>query len=313
MESMHIILIWVSLILIVFPLHSSAQSPARQLDSLLQDYAYRAFTNPHTGIPYTGTVPANLTGIQIAALRLRSGSLRKRGFPNYMQFQIPVGILVQPYVERLVLVYQNLGNFTSVYYPLAGFTYLTPVIALLAYDAANLSATNLSELEFVASESPILIDFANLSLDSNKIDSVDAKCIWFDLNGIPQFTDLVSNNKCETFRRGHFAIAINSSNISPSQAPIGPTSHKKKKKISTKTWGIIGGVIGGLLVLIVLASIICCCLRFKRSKKVKEMERRADLGESLQFQQVGGAQTPIATGTRTRPVLENEYSLIGPN
>ncbi|KAF3327333.1 hypothetical protein FCM35_KLT07451 [Carex littledalei] len=305
MECTHNLVIWVSLICVLFLHQCTSQSPARELDSLLQDYAYRAFLHPHTGIIYTGQVPANLTGISISALRLRSGSLRKRGFPTYMQFDIPVGVIVQPYVERLVLVYQNLGNWTSDYYPLTGFTYLTPIIGLLAYDAANLSGTNLPELDFVASESPISIDFGNLTTSAA---GTDPKCVWFDLNGVAQFRDLVSSNKCETYRRGHFAIAVNTSGISPSPAPSGPTHHKK---ISSKAWKIIGGAVGGLVVLVLLSMLICCIVRYRREKKVKEMERQSEAGEALHFARVGGAQAPVALGTRTQPVLENEYTAAG--
>nr|CAD1817451.1 unnamed protein product [Ananas comosus var. bracteatus] len=147
------LLIW--LIGVLLPYLCKAQSPARSLDALLQDYAFRSFHHPHTGIIYDGTVPNNLTGIKIAASRLRNGSLKKRGFANYKEFTIPTGIVVRPYVRRLVLVYQNLGNWSSFYYPLPGYTYLAPVLGLLAYDAANLSATHLPELDIVASNSPI--------------------------------------------------------------------------------------------------------------------------------------------------------------
>jgi Protein of unknown function (DUF1191) len=303
MECMHNLVIWVTLVCVFFLNQCTSQSPARELDSLLQDYAYRAFIHPHTGIIYTGQVSANLTGISISALRLRSGSLLKRGFQNYMQFDIPVGVIVQPYTERLVFVYQNLGNWTTYYYPLSGFTYLTPMIGLLAYDAANLSATNLPELNFVASESAISIDFGNVS---TSVAGAELKCVWFDLDGVAQFRDLVSSNKCQTYRRGHFAIAVNSTGISPALAPAGPTHHKKK--ISSKAWKIIGGVVGGLVVLILLSVLICCIVRYRREKKVMEMERQAEAGEALHFTRVGGAHAPVALGTRTQPVLENEYT-----
>ncbi|XP_010529952.1 PREDICTED: uncharacterized protein LOC104806655 isoform X3 [Tarenaya hassleriana] len=92
-----------------------AQSTAKHsLDSLLQDYSFRGFgKRPKTGTPYDGPVPSDMTGIEVAALRLRSGSLRRKGFTNYKEFTIPKGVIVRPYVERLVLVYHNLGNWAS--------------------------------------------------------------------------------------------------------------------------------------------------------------------------------------------------------
>ena len=48
----------------------AAQSPARILDATLQDYAFRAFERPRTGIVYNATLPANLTGIALSAVCL---------------------------------------------------------------------------------------------------------------------------------------------------------------------------------------------------------------------------------------------------
>ena len=92
------------------PAAAQSPSPARALDAMLQDYAYRAFVRPHTGIVYNGTVPADLAGVAVSGLRLRSGSLRRKGFSDYFEFSIPPGVIVQPYVERVVLVYHNLGE-----------------------------------------------------------------------------------------------------------------------------------------------------------------------------------------------------------
>ncbi|KAJ6699341.1 hypothetical protein OIU79_012574 [Salix purpurea] len=102
-----------TLILLLPRFNAQTTDSAHALDALLQDYAYRAFALPRTGIPYEGTVPSNLTGIKIAAMRLRSGSLRVRGVLMYREFVIPKGVLVHPYVERVVLVYQKFGQLVS--------------------------------------------------------------------------------------------------------------------------------------------------------------------------------------------------------
>ncbi|KAE8656364.1 putative protein binding protein [Hibiscus syriacus] len=126
---------------------SSMSAAARALDAFLQDYAYRAFVRPKTGVLYEGVAPSNLTGVQTAGMRLRSGSLWTRGVEMYKEFKILVGVVEQPYVERLVLVYQNLGNWFLWYYPLQNYTYLAPVLGLLASNASDLSAKNLPELD----------------------------------------------------------------------------------------------------------------------------------------------------------------------
>lgn len=294
-------------------LRAQQTSPARAraLDALLQDYAYRAFVRPRTGVQYDGVVPSNLTGIRIAAMRLRSGSLRTRGVEMYNEFVIPTGVVEKPYVERLVLVYQNLGNWSLSYYPLPGYTYLTPVLGLLAYSASNLSATNLQELDISASGEPITIRFPDVR--SAPLGSV-ARCVWFNLQGMPSFSNVVSGNVCQTTQQGHFSIAVES--IAPSPEPtsppaetpsVVPSPRERGKKSNSKVWIIVGSVLGGLVLLALLALLILWAHKLKQRKKMQQMERAAEVGESLKMTSVGDAKAPSATVTRTQPTLENEY------
>lgn len=288
-----------------------ASSAARALDSLLQDYAYGAFVRPRTGIVYDGVVPSNLTGIKISALRLRRGSLRARGFRAYKEFEIPMGVVVQPHVERLVLVYQNLGNRSSVYYPLANYVYLAPVLGLLAYDASNLSAKNLPELDIRATGQPISIEFSDVKVMPNG--SV-AKCVWFDLHGLVNFSN-VSGNVCSTFEQGHFSIVVES--IAPSPAPVSPAPpagapttpvpRSGGKKNNTTLWIILGSVIGGLALLVLLGFLALWVAGYKQRKQMQQMEKAAEVGEALQMTSVGNTKAPAATVTRTQPTLESEY------
>ncbi|KAG5243195.1 DUF1191 domain-containing protein [Salix suchowensis] len=294
-----------TLILLLPRFNAQTTDSAHALDVLLQDYAYRAFALPRTGIPYEGTVPSNLTGIKIAAMRLRSGSLRVRGVPMYKEFVIPKGVSVHPYVERVVLVYQNLGNWSQRYYPLPGYTYIAPVLGLLAYDASNLSATNLSELNISASAP----------------DGSIAKCVRFDSLGPPSFSNVTSGNVCSTIQQGHFSIVVES--LAPSPAPaspapaspapsppnVGPRPSEggKKKRISKEVWLSIGFVLGGLLLLVLLSFLILWAQKLKQRKKIQQMERAAEVGESLQMTSVGEMKAPAAMVTRTQPTIENEY------
>ncbi|KAF5195558.1 hypothetical protein FRX31_014855 [Thalictrum thalictroides] len=299
--------------LLLLCLISSAQSipppSSRSLDALLQDYAFRAFLRPRTGIPYHGNVPSNFTGIQITAMRLRSGSLRTHGVKSYNEFQIPVGVLVQPYVQRLVLVYQNLANWSSLYYPLPGYTYLTPVLGLLTYDASNLSATNLPELEIKASDKPIFIRFPQLkSLPQTST----PQCVWFDLHGLPEFSNLTSDNVCSTLQQGHFSIVAESS--APSPAPSPPTDEGPKNPTGggededkSRVWIIVGSVVGGFLLLVLLGFLVFWVQKYKHKNQMQQMEKAAEVGEALHMTSVGNTRAPVAMGTRTQPVLENEY------
>ncbi|EES15627.1 uncharacterized protein LOC8074841 [Sorghum bicolor] len=290
-------------------------SPARALDAALQDYAFRALSaRPRTGIVYNATVPGNLTGIAASALRLRSGSLRRRGFPGYFQFALPPGVVVQPHVERVVLVYHDLGDWSDRYYPPpAGYAYLAPVLGLLVYDAANLSAVGvgLPELSIVASGVPISVAFDGVR--AVPAGGAVARCVVFDLDGVPQFRDLEGTNVCTTYRQGHISIVVNSSEIAPAPAPAGviappiPTEGGGKKG-SSDAWKIAVGVVGGAAALGLLAALLLCLVRYKRDKKLQLMERNAEVGETLRMAQVGRTQAPVALGTRTQPVIENDYA-----
>ncbi|GMI93109.1 hypothetical protein like AT3G08600 [Hibiscus trionum] len=278
---------------------SSTSAAARALDGLLQDYAYRAFVRPKTGVPYDGVVPSNLTGIQIAAMRLRSGSLRTRGVRVYKEFQIPIGVVERPYVERLVLVYQNLGNWSLRYYSLPNYTYLAPVLGLLAYDASDLSAKNLPELDLRASGDPIKINFSDVE---SAPDGSVPKCVWFDLHGLVKFSNLTAPNECSSLQQGHFSIVTES--ISP---PSRPPEREGNESNDRRRWIIVGSVVGGVALLALLVFLVLWARKCKRRKKMQEMEKAADAGEALRMTSVGDTKAPSATVTRTQPTLENEY------
>ncbi|WVZ88239.1 hypothetical protein U9M48_034782 [Paspalum notatum var. saurae] len=293
------------------PAAAQSPSPARALDATLQDYAYRALARrPRTGIVYNATLPADLAGpaaVSASALRLRSGSLRRKGVAAYFEFRLPPGVVVEPYVERVVLVYHHLGS-PDRYYRLPGYTYLAPVLGLLAYDAANLSAVGLRELDLVASASPISLAFG----DVRAVPSGGAapRCVMFDLSGTPQFRDLEGTNVCSTYRQGHVSIVVNSSEVAPAPPPIAPPipTAGGGGKGGSKTWKIAVSVVGAAVGFGLLAALLLCLVRYKREKKLEVMERNAEVGETLRMAQVGRTQAPVASGTRTQPVIENDYA-----
>lgn len=296
---------------------SASLSAARALDALLQDSAYRSFVRrPRTGVVYDGQVPSNLTGMKVSGLRLRSGSLRTRGVPMYKEFQVPVGVVEEPYVERLVFVYHNLGNWSSLYYPLpSGYVFLAPVLGLLAYDASNLSATNLPELDIRATAQPISIRFSEVMTRTAVPDGSVPKCVSFDLQGLLNFTAMLSENTCATFREGHFSIVVESIGPSPAAAPppaaASPPGGKrggKKHHHKKEVWIIVGSVLGGLALLVLLGLLVVWMLKFKTRKKMQQMEKAAEVGEALHMTRVGSTKAPAATVTRTQPTLETEYA-----
>ncbi|KAH9611049.1 hypothetical protein KSS87_018952 [Heliosperma pusillum] len=282
----------------------SGDAPA--LDALLQDYAYKAFVHPRTGVVFDGTVPSNLTGVKVSGMRLRSGSLFKRGV-SFKEFDIPKGVVVQPYVERLVLVYQNLGSLSSVYYPLPNYTYLAPILGLLAYDAINLSATNPRHLDITASESPMTIHFTDLK--PVPIGSTPM-CVSFSLQGGVNFSNVGSGNTCSTFQEGHFALVAEVVASAPTPEAHGPSavSHKKKKTNMKSMWIILGSVVGGVLLLVLMGMLLAWLRKYQQRKKMAHMEKASEVGEALRMTSVGSGKAPAAMVTRTQPTLETEYA-----
>ncbi|GER49575.1 hypothetical protein STAS_26825 [Striga asiatica] len=291
---------------------SSIHFRARELDSLLQGYAFRAFIRPRTGIVYDGAAPSNLTGIRVAALRLRSGSLRRRGLPGFKEFDIPAGVVEQPYVERLVLVYHDLGNWSSLYYSLPGYTFLAPVLGLLAYDAADLSAVDLPELDIRASGDPISVGFRSIGPGPN----FTPTCVHFGLDGNVVFDRFV-NGTCLVSNQGHFSVVVQST-LPPAAAP-GPSAAgggggggggrvaEGGEGNRRRVWIIVGSVVGSALFLVVLVSVLGYVGKYSRPKMIGRMEEAAELGVPLQMASVGPTKAPVAMETRTRPVLENDF------
>ncbi|KAL1360190.1 hypothetical protein HN51_005543 [Arachis hypogaea] len=314
MGLLHTNLVMFFLLLCFEPLHttaadSSLPSGAKALDATLQHYAHNALVKPKTGTIYNAQLPSNLNGIKVSALRLRSGSLRRKGYPNYNEFEIPKGIIERPYVERLVLVYQNLGNLdlSRKYYPLENYTYLAPILGLLAYNGSDLSTRNLPELDDVkAYGDPVLIKFRNVKpVPSGAV----AKCVWFDLKGTSNFTNVTGEgNTCSTSQQGHFAIVVESPSApSPAPAPAGGGGGGGKKS-HKKVWIIVGSVLGGLALLVVLLLLVLWIQKYKEKKKMQQMERAAEVGEALNMTSIGDTMAPSATVTRTQPSLEHEYA-----
>lgn len=294
-----------------------AQSPTklisvRLLDSLLQEYAFRALFDrpPITGVVYDANVPSNLTGIEVSALRLRGGSLRERGFHSYNEFHIPIGVVEQPIVERLALVYHNLGNWSSLYYPLPGYTFLSPVVGLLAYDASTLSATNEPEiLDIRASGKPIIVSFPNVQLAPDK---GSPKCVYFDLYGSVEFDNVLSGNVCSTTKQGHFSIAVEFTAPSPPAAAAAaktPPPRGGGVKVTYKEFIVVGSAVGGVVLVTLLAIIVIWVRNCRRRVRIQKMEGASQGSVPLSMTSIGSMKVPVANMTRTRPTLENEYVL----
>ncbi|XP_076956589.1 uncharacterized protein LOC143631850, partial [Bidens hawaiensis] len=283
----------------------------RLLDSILQDYAFRPLFRhrPKTGVVYDGNVTPELTGITVSALRLRTGRLRRKGYFGYKEFDIPAGVFVSPYVARVVLVYENLGNWSEVYYPLPGYLYLSPVVGLLAYNATGLAGGVLPELDLRPSEDPVLIKFESLRVLGH---GVLPKCVFFDLFGGVEFNVVVNGSVCLGVKQGHFGVVVEENIPAPApekvpEIPVAVGGGGRRQVGSNGWW--VGGIVGGVVMVVAAAAVVVLVAvrRWVRRRRVEKMEYVVEGGGPLAVAAVGNALMPVAMGTRTKPVLENEF------
>ncbi|XP_071687631.1 uncharacterized protein [Rutidosis leptorrhynchoides] len=282
----------------------------RFLDSQLQDYAFRSFVTHRTitGKIYGGNVASTLTGITVSAVRLRSGALIRKGYFGYKEFNIPVGVFLTPYVTRVVLVYQNLGNWSKDYYPLPGYLFLTPVVGILAYNASYFPAKRLPELNLRSSENPIMIKFESFGVLAN---GVVPKCVSFDLFGEIEFDHVVNGSVCLTVKEGHFGVVVEESAPAPEnglEEPIAVGSGGGDVGNGGEWW--VGGVVGGGVMAGTVVMVMVWVVRRWRLQRMEgKMECAAEGGAPLSVAAVGNVMVPVAMQTRTKPILENEYVL----
>ncbi|GFY99483.1 hypothetical protein Acr_13g0008830 [Actinidia rufa] len=183
------------------------------------------------------------------------------------------------------------------FYPLPGYDFLSPILGLLAYDGANLPAQNLPELDLRASEKPIVIRFRDLKLGQN---GSSMTCVWFDLDGSVEFDNVVDGDVCLVTKQGHFSIVAES--IASSPAPpqsIGPRDGGYRKWNYGEWW-----VIGGCVLLGLLGVLVMLVKKWRERKRIGRLEKVAEGSVALETRDFGGWKVPMATGTRTRPVIE---------
>lgn len=157
-----------------------AQESSRLLDLVIRDYTFRSYNHRafKTGKLHPIHLPANLTGIDVDSVRFRCGSLGRYG-ARIKEFRISVGVTFQRCVERLLIVRQNLGsNWSNIYYDnyeMSGYQLISPVLGLLAYNAAgddiSIGAGTPFEVGIQTGGNPITIDFSNTTRIVNSTSS----------------------------------------------------------------------------------------------------------------------------------------------
>ncbi|XP_038889149.1 uncharacterized protein LOC120079036 [Benincasa hispida] len=257
------------------------------MDAFLKETAFKTLVRrrPYTGALYQASLPANLSGMEVSVVRLRSRRLWDKGV-NFSHFGIPSNTLPVPHVRRLVIVYQDFGNWSSSYFKIPGFSLLTPVIGFMVFNAtSNTEAKNITKLSIATMENRIEIHFPNLKFRLGK--SSNTMCAEFDEDGIFHLTQMESPDVCYSRKQGYFAVV----------------SKLKRKKKTWYLW-VIGFVLGvGGLVVAGYAAMVT--IRALKTKKIQIMEKQADEDLVLQSRWVGNSKMPSAAVTRTMPVLEN--------
>ncbi|PIA24752.1 hypothetical protein AQUCO_44500002v1 [Aquilegia coerulea] len=274
--------------------HNLNHSSQDSVDNLLQYYASKALVKAHSGTLYKAPLSSNLTGMEASVIRIRSKSLWSKGV-NFSAFSIPPRVLTLPYVKRVAIVYQSLGNWSSHYYNVNGYSLVTPIVGFTAYNASDLTANGVLRLNLNAMKDLILIQFP---LDSLPADSNSTfKCVRYGDNAVIEFSDMVFPSICSTRVQGHFAI------VAPS---IGYKKVEPKKKERLWKCSVIGFAFVSI-VLVVGGWIVIAVCRFVKMTRMREMEREAVEGETFKAVWVGDCKVPSTTTVmRTQPVLENE-------
>lgn len=318
-------------IILLFHLHKSKSQTiesAHLLDLMIRDYTIRNF-NIHfkTGTIQKIHLPSNFSSIDIATAKFRCGSLRRHG-ARIGEFHLGPGLTVQPCVERVILVRQNLGFNWSSYiystgYNLTGYNYqlVSPVFGLLAYNSnPDGVAVNPYEINVMGTEqNPILIHFLSSKVNGDPKPNMEKNssllCACFTSNGSITFREQVSAYVCLGTRQGHYALVIRAHDgsggggkvVTPSSSPAmndGEGGRLSRWKVAVGS--IIGSMIGAFLLgLLVVAMVV----KGKKKAMREEMVRRAYEEEALQVSMVGHVRAnPNASRTRTVPRFDNRYS-----
>ncbi|CAI9093883.1 OLC1v1029475C1 [Oldenlandia corymbosa var. corymbosa] len=274
---------------------------ARLLDLVIRDYTFQTYDKSFgTGKLHTVSLPANLSGIKVDTIRFRCGSLRRYG-ARLQQFQLSSGLTINPCIERVLIVAQNLGsNWSSIYYDnyeLSGYQLISPVLGLLAYNAGdNINFSSPFEVSIQSSgrDDLIKIDFTNTSI-SNPSSGIIPLCARFEHDGKVTLSNQQSPNVCVTSKQGHFGLVV--------ESPLIPFK-KKASKWKIAIGSSIGAALGAFLLTLLLIALF---VKVKKKARMEELERRAYEEEALQVSMVGHIRAPTASTTRTVPVIEHEF------
>ncbi|CAL5214909.1 unnamed protein product [Lathyrus oleraceus] len=266
--------------------HSLNNTASASINSQVQDFAFRSMARHRhqTGALYDTLLPQNLSGMDVSVVRLRSRRLWNEG-ANFSYFRIPPRTVAIPRVRRVAIAYQNLGNWSSHYYNLPGYSLISSVVGFMVFDASNVRDKSFKNLTLNTIGQPISIQFPNVIFMSG-INS-KARCVAFNENGTFQLTMMSSPGVCHSRDQGHFSVVL----------PL------VKKRRLWYIWVIV--CVLGFFGLTILGYVGFSSMRLLKTKKIQAMEKQAIEDMVLESRCVGNSKMPSATVTRTQPVLES--------
>lgn len=283
---------WYRIIWVMFSLSISSfarGSNNYDLDSLntfIHDYANKSLRMPRTGILYNISLPANFSGMEVSAIRLRSGQFWAKG-KKISLFHFPPKIRSTPYAKRIAILYQNFGNWSSYYYNVPGYRLVAPVVGFVAYDSSNSTTVGNLKVNFGVIGKPISVHFSHDIVLGGK--DLTPKCVEFGADGSFTLQDMNESYVCFSRSADHFSVVV----------------PKKHDQGTPKFW-VIGFALG-FVVLVLGGLVLAAIFRLVRRRKIVKMEQQTERGVAFDTFWVGGSKMPSASMIRTQPALENDY------
>ncbi|CAH9115551.1 unnamed protein product [Cuscuta epithymum] len=270
------------------------RSSPRLLDLLIRDYTFQSYHHRpfKTGKLRPIRLPANFTDIVVNSVRFRCGSLGRYG-AHVKEFRISPGSTFQHCSKRLLLVTQRLGSkWSNMYYDnfdLSGYTLISPVLGLLAYNATNNNHNvnnndnsrapfEVEIIQMVHEQQPITIDFSYTPLTGSSSETIPL-CAIFGHDGKVKLANMVSGDHgrvCVAQQMGHFGLVI--------ESPLMPLKDKKVRRWRMVIGSSIGVALGAFLIGLLLVAIF---VKAKNKARKEELVRRAYEEEALQVSMVG--------------------------
>ncbi|CAI8607628.1 unnamed protein product [Vicia faba] len=282
---------WLFISIIMF-LSSLVQTLQTYDHDSLEDFfckqVNKCIKNPKTGIFYNTSLPSNYTGMKVRAVRMRTSSFYIRGL-NYSLLNVPPRVVPQPNRKRMVILYENFGNWSSHYFNVpTNYTMVAPVFGFVAYTSSKNAFIENEKMNLVTQGKPILIHFHHVRLHGKNDTPI---CVKFLENGRLKFNNMSKPYVCEAFGTGHYTLVIPSSLYNKSLFDI---------------WWVLGFVIG-FVGLVLLVLVLVTLVKASKKRKIKKLEKNSENGEAFDTFWIGETKMPLGSMVRTQPVLiEND-------